>query len=95
MSTATDNETVSLAELEEHFALEVPCGGNISPVKRPCPDQAAAIMISSHRCPPLDPQDFKCLLCYTEWLTGRKGAEFCRCYVCDTRIPILKAYVPL
>lgn len=35
-----DSLTDSITDLEEAFDLEVPCGGNNSPVKRPCPYSA-------------------------------------------------------
>lgn len=95
MSTATD--VVSVEELEAHFELEVPCGGNSFPHDRPCPAQAGAILVSSHNCGNRIPEDFKCLDCYMEWLRailvqydGR-----CRCTACKTLMIADKVYRPL
>lgn len=87
MTAATD----TLDELEELLDLEVPCGGNLSPVERPCPAGAAAIVVATHRCD-FGPTDFKCLACFTEWLLQ---SDYCQCTVCGLYMPQDKVYVPL
>lgn len=95
MTTATETDVVSVSDLEELFGLEIPCGGNISPRTRPCPDAAAAVVRNSHRCR-INPSDFKCLKCYTEWLSaGAYSAGWCTCSRCGARMRMSQMYVPL
>jgi hypothetical protein len=81
-----------VADLEAMFAIELPCGGNIYPEKRPCPDNAPATMILRCPCDP-GPEDFKCFECYSRWLRAHidKGTMSLSCEACgDT--PIHECY---
>ena len=92
-------ETISIADLEEHFSLDVPCGGNKWPVKRSCPDQSPAVMVRRRCCADdqRGPEIFKCITCFTEWATGSPrtfpGASFC--IYCKSIKPISWWYRPL
>lgn len=94
--TAPLLERDAIADLEEMFALEIPCGGNLFPEKRPCPDKAPATLIL--RCPHhVTPEDFKCFECYSRWLRGHldRGTPAIECDNGCGDIPIHDAYRPL
>ena len=60
-------ETLSVSELEEVFALEIPCGGNNTPEKRPCPGSAPAVLVKAHASCGMEAPDFKCIDCHALW----------------------------
>ncbi|WPH57751.1 hypothetical protein [Mycobacterium phage WXIN] len=90
----TDVLVDPVVELENSFAQELPCGGNLFPETRACPENAPAALVSTHAyCDGADPQDFKCFECYSRWLRGHLdfGASFIRC-TCGDRISIHEMY---
>lgn len=93
MNTLTDE----VVDLEELFQLDIPCGGNLYPITRPCPDHAEADFVGTHMCLSR-PQDFKCASCHADWLQavlddGEGDLVFCD--VCDDEWPASEAYRPL
>lgn len=90
----TDTITRDVVELEELFANELPCGGNIFPAVRPCPHGASAVVVGPRGHEHGHPQAFKCLDCFTDWITGdrvRPGFFYC----CGEWWPVAGAYRPL
>lgn len=80
------------AELEEALGLELPCGGNLSPVARPCPDQAPATLASTHRrCNP-GPEDYKCNRCSIEWVPPN---DVIKCASCGACLSVAQIYRPV
>lgn len=84
-----------IAELEEHFDLEIPCGGNSFPVNRPCPHGAAATLRFIHhpRCRDM-PQSLKCNSCHQEWLSGCRAEWYSGIVgcVCGAQLPAEDCY---
>lgn len=91
----TDTITREVTELEEMLSAEVPCGGNEFPRARPCPHKAPAVVVGPAGHTHGNPKSFKCLDCFTEWITAdnrpRPGFFVC----CGQFIPIAGAYKPL
>lgn len=73
--------TREIAELEELFSKDIPCGGNNAPVKRPCPHYMRAEMVCTHGCYRALPEGWKCVACFVEWFEDH-GSEYCRCTIC-------------
>ncbi|AID58906.1 hypothetical protein PBI_GAIA_87 [Mycobacterium phage Gaia] len=93
----TDVLVDPIAELGEQFSDDIPCGGNIFPLLRDCPDQAPAVFISVHAsCDAADPQDLKCADCYAIWLRAHKdkGTLFISC-TCRVRMRPEDCYRPI
>lgn len=84
--TLTDT---SVDELEAIFDLEIPCGGNSTPKNRPCPHQAAAVWVCTHRCD-FDAKSFKCDACYAEWYNT--FGDDCVCSKCAEVMPKFRMY---
>jgi hypothetical protein len=76
----TDVLSDPIADLEAHFELEIPCGGNLFPKTRPCPHEAAAILVNRHAmgCDP-KPTTMKCWACYIEWYSHSTDMWRCTC----------------
>lgn len=87
-----DSLTDSITDLEEAFDLEVPCGGNNSPVKRPCPYSATAQVVTTHTICGIAPTSLKCISCLMEWM---QGTADCVCIKCGYRAPKHSVYRPL
>ena len=89
-------ETISISDLEEMLSNNLPCGGNITPKKRPCPHNAEAILVSSHNCPMGQiPQDLKCFSCYEIWRASNNDVDRVRCPSCGWIGSIFGLYRPL
>ena len=88
-------ETISIADLEEHLSLDVPCGGNTFPLKRACPNSAVAILVKFRCCNADGPEAFKCLKCYVEWRAYDNGNDLGRCPRCYHTMPLDDWYSPL
>lgn len=84
-----------LSMLEESFSLEIPCGGNETPVKRRCPDNAAAVMFNPHSVNCCERSShWKCMRCLTEWLQGKSKRTDAICD-CGLAKPVYDWYIPL
>lgn len=97
MNVETSPAAVDLPEVD--LELEVPCGGNLWPVKRACPGRRAAIVRKvDGSCSCRGPASFKCLQCYTEWARAfvSDPRTRSRCCICGARGPSTEVrYVPL
>lgn len=93
--TAPMLDRVLVADLDAIFAQVLPCGGNLTPVERPCPDGAPATLVSI--CHPVDPQDYKCNKCHAEWLSAAiaEGFVYGECDICRGITPVRECYQSL
>jgi hypothetical protein len=76
-----------IADLEAHFELEIPCGGNSWPKRQQCPKSAAAVVGKVHTSCGLLPTSYKCIDCYATWLLACAGELDPVCRPCGLRMP--------